>query len=141
MTAIEHNYMSDRKKDWPLGVTPKPETGAPVGQRRASRVVHDERGNARIEWIEESAGKLLDERIPLEIVDDEQVVRGGPVWNPRKVEKGWNPYQSTTLKPPDPKRAEPVTIKKDLRKLSEWIKLKREIEARKLRGDQDDGED
>jgi hypothetical protein len=141
MMAIEHNYMSDRKKNGPLGVTPKPESGAPLVPRRASRVVHDERGNARIEWIEESAGKLLEDRIPLELVDDEQVVRGGPVWNPRKVEKGWNPYQSTTLKPPDPKRAPPVTIKKDLRKLSEWIKLKREIEARKLRGDQDDGED
>jgi hypothetical protein len=57
------------------------------------------------------------------------------------VEKGWNPYQSTSLPKADTKRAPPVTIKKDLRKLSEWIKLKREIEARKLRGDQDDDED
>jgi hypothetical protein len=133
--------MSDQKKNWPFGGTPQSEPPAPVGQRRASRIVHDERGNARIEWIEESAGKLLDERIPLEIVEDEQSARGAPVWNPRKVEKGWNPYQSSSLTRSDPKRAPPATIKKDLRKLSEWIKLKREVEARKLRGDQDDGED
>ena len=62
------------------------------------------------------------------------------MWNPRKVEKGWNPYQSVAAPQRGaPREAAPVAkAKKDLRKLSEWIKLKREMEARKLRGEEEE---
>ncbi len=129
--------MTDKRKFRPAPPSPAAPAApaAQPGQRRASRVVHDERGNARVEWIQESAEKLLD-RLPLELVDDAHDSRGTPVWNPQKVEKGWNPYQSVgkpysaTAEPPPPSSG-----KKDLRKLSEWIKLQRELEARKRRGE------
>jgi hypothetical protein len=129
--------MSDQKNYWgreePSGAAPS----APAGQRRLSRVVHDERGNARVEWIEESAGKLLGDRVALEIVDDGVDGRGTMTFNPRKVERGWNPYEqvgkSRAAPAPD---AGSTSIRKDLRKLGEWIKLKRELEERKARGEE-----
>ncbi len=112
-----------------------------MGQRRSSRIVHDERGNARIEFTDENASKLLEDRIPLEIVDDDHVSRGRPVFNPRRIEKGWNPYQTVGTPRTAPGVRVPGTTprtKKDLRRLSEWIQLKRRIEERKLRGSDDE---
>jgi hypothetical protein len=95
--------------------------------------VHDERGNARVEWIDAGyAGEPL-ERAPLTI--ESTPARG----EPRKlnVERtragGFDPYQRVGLAGvPEPKNAPPG--KRDLRKLGEWIKLKRELEARKASG-------
>jgi hypothetical protein len=98
-----------------------------------SQIVHDDRGNARVEWIEAGfAGEPL-ERAPLTI--ENTPARGEPV--KMSVERGrasgFDPYQRVgAAHVPEPKK--PVG-KRDLRKLGEWIKLKRELEARKGSGD------
>lgn len=102
-------------------------------RRRVSQIVHDDRGNARVEWIEAGfAGEPL-ERAPLTI--ENTPARGEPV--KMSVERGrasgFDPYQRVgAAHVPEPKK--PVG-KRDLRKLGEWIKLKRELEARKGSGD------
>jgi hypothetical protein len=131
--------MSENKKPWGAWSRSEPASGANAGQRRLSRVVHDERGNARIEWIEESAGRLLDGRVPLEILDDGPAARGAGAFQPHKIEKGWNPYQPVAQHKSEPeRRGTGTTTRTDLRKLSEWIKLKKEMEERKLRGEDED---
>jgi hypothetical protein len=121
-------------KSSPTGGKSKPAADPVAGKRRASRIVHDERGNARIEWIEESAVRPVD-RIPLAIVDEG--ARSTAAWSPTQYDKGFNPYQAGTGTPGS---AEPQTSprgKKDLRKLSEWIKQQRELEARKRGGEKE----
>jgi hypothetical protein len=98
-----------------------------------SQIVHDDRGNARVEWIEAGyAGEPL-ERAPLSV--EKTPARGVPA--KLTVERGraggFDPYQRVgaahipeTKKPP---------AKRDLRKLGEWIKLKRELDARKDSGE------
>jgi hypothetical protein len=98
-----------------------------------SQIVHDDRGNARVEWIEAGyAGEPL-ERAPLSV--ETTPARGVPA--KLTVERGraggFDPYQRVgaahipeTKKPP---------AKRDLRKLGEWIKLKRELDARKDSGE------
>lgn len=80
-------------------------------RRRMSRIVHDSRGNAQVEWIDLPAEDLfLEPRLRLSI-------------------EGESPPPAAV-----PRRAPlPVRKKTDLRKLSEWIKLTREIEERKKR--------
>ena len=98
-------------------------------RRRVSQIVHDDRGNARVEWIEAGfAGQPL-ERAPLTI--EKTPARGEPV--KMSVERGrasgFDPYQRVgNAHVPEPKKP---AAKRDLRKLGEWIKLKRELDARK----------
>jgi hypothetical protein len=78
-------------------------------RRRLSRIVHDSRGNARVEWVDLPAEDLMIEpRLRLSLEGD-------------------RPRPAAVPLPP----AMPVRKKTDLRKLSEWIKLTREIEERK----------
>jgi hypothetical protein len=76
-------------------------------RRRLSRIVHDERGNARVEWEDLST-------------DDPRAVARVPL-----AIAGESP-------PKDMRLPDPVSKKStDLRKLSEWIKLTREMNQRK----------
>ncbi len=78
-------------------------------RRRLSRIVHDSRGNARVEWIDVPAEDLmLEPRLRLSLEGD-------------------RPQPAAVALPP----AMPVRKKTDLRKLSKWIKLTREIDERK----------
>lgn len=80
-------------------------------RRRLSRIVHDSRGNARVEWIDLPAEDLfLEPRLRLSL-------------------EGEAPRPAAVPLP----AAMPVRKKTDLRKLSEWIKLTREVEERKKR--------
>jgi hypothetical protein len=113
-------------------------------RRRVSRIVHDERGNARVEWIEvEDSRQSLFDRPPLEIEDEDKPSRAGKPVSltvERAKPKGFDPYQrvNTAGRVPDgPKRA---PAKRDLRKLGEWLKIKREVEERRARGELDDEE-
>ncbi len=106
---------------------PSDPTGATsiIERRRIGRVVHDERGNARVEWVNAAPDS---ERVPLSLEDTQSVARH---------ELGYNPYQKSA----QPRRASAAPerpAKRDLRKLSEWIKQVREVEARKQRGDDDE---
>jgi hypothetical protein len=83
-------------------------------RRRIGKVVHDARGNASVRWVDAPADY---QRPVLEVVGD-----GAPA--PQR-EGGFTPYG-------------PGATRTDLRKLSEWIKMMRELEARKRNGgDQD----
>jgi hypothetical protein len=98
-------------------------------RRRIGKVIHDDRGNASVKWDDAPADY---ERTKLELVSD-----SGPT--PRS-EQGCNPYAQrgagvTARTAPEPTARSARTTRTDLRKLSEHIKLMRELEARKLDGD------
>jgi hypothetical protein len=93
-------------------------------RRRIGKVVRDDRDSATVEWVDAPAGY---NRVPLSI---ESTLPPGGV----KPASGYDPYETIT-----PRRAagKPGTDKspgkRDLRKLSEWIKQMREHEERKKR--------
>lgn len=104
-------------------------------RRRVSQIVHDDRGNARVEWIEAGfAGQPL-ERAPLSIENTPARGEHGKLTVERGRAGGFDPYQRVGhAHVPEPKKP---AGKRDLRALGEWIKLKRELEARKESGDSD----
>ena len=97
-------------------------------RRRIGTVVHDERGNASVNWRDAPAD-LAVERPPLEVLDNPGLTL--------KPEDIYNPYSRG--KPRDGMRGGPRPASRgartDLRKLSEWIKMMRELEERKRRGE------
>lgn len=95
-------------------------------RRRIAKVVHDDRGNAQVEWVQAPPDT---ERVHLSLEDDGAT---------KRPEHGYDPYQKTP-KGRIGSRTPERPVKRDLRKLSEWIKQMRELEARKQRGD--DAED
>ncbi len=100
-----------KRKTVPNEATPETE------RRRIGTVVHDDRGNASVSWRDAPADY---ERPVLEVL-------GNPGLSV-KHEESYDPYaRRETRKGGAGKRT-------DLRKLSEWIKQMRELEARK-RGD------
>lgn len=98
-------------------------------RRRLSRVRHDDRGNAYVEWVDAPAE--LVERPKLEI---EHHTGDLTLETERSA---YNPYASGA----GAARKTGNTTRTDLRKLSEWIKLMRELEERKRNGSDDNGED
>jgi hypothetical protein len=101
-------------------------SAAAADRRRIGVVVHDDRGMASVEWHDVRVENH--ERPVLELL-------GGPQLTLQNDETH-DPYARHTASLPKPNPGN--TTRTDLRKLSEWIKLKRELEARKQRGD--DGE-
>ena len=105
-----------------------------ANRRRASQIVHDDRGNARVEWIDAGYAGVPLERAPLSI--ESTPARGdAKLTVERKRAGGFDPYARVgAAHVPDPKKQQG---KRDLRKLGEWIKLKRELESRKSQDDHD----
>lgn len=105
--------------------------------RRHSRIVHDHKGNARVEWLDAPADRKPD-RPKLEI----EGARPAAVQPQRSLGTGslalenkdsHNPY--TRVPEIDRKRA--PGQRTDLRKLSAWIKMMRSLEeAKKDRDDE-----
>src|SRR5215469_2850986 len=96
-------------------------------RRRIAKVVHDERGNASVEWVK---APEEGERVALSLEDTETTARPGGGYDPyqkgAKARLGGAPSkQPGTGTPQRPGKP------RDLRKLSEWIKQMRELEARK----------
>jgi hypothetical protein len=123
---MRHILMTDSKVK--PTASPAQSTGATsiLERRRIGKVVHDERGNARLEWADAPA----DAERPALSLEETQ-----PAYKP---ESGYNPYekaprgrQQAPPAPDEPLSARPV--KRDLRKLSEWIKQMRELEERRRR--------
>jgi hypothetical protein len=113
---------------------PKDRPPQAANRRRASQIVHDERGNARVEWIDAGfAGQEL-ERAPLSIENTPARGEPGKLTVERNRAGGFDPYQRVNHAG---MREEPKKQggKRDLRKLGEWIKLKRELDARKETGE------
>jgi len=93
--------------------------------------VHDDRGNASVEWADAPPD---DERTVLEI-ESSGIHRRLHVGDPGSC----NPYSSPgPLKRKRPPQSTGGTSRTDLRKLSEWIKMMRELEQRRQSGETDD---
>jgi hypothetical protein len=106
-----------------------------TNRRRASQIVHDERGNARVEWIDAGYAGIPLERAPLSIEQTPARGESAKLAVERTRAKGFDPYARVgAAHVPEPKKP---AGKRDLRKLGEWIKLKRELEARKASGEPD----
>jgi hypothetical protein len=97
-------------------VTPEAE------RRRIGRVVHDDRGNASWHFRDAPTGV---QRPTLEVLGDPQMTV--------KSEETYDPYARTRTRV-----GAGNTTRTDLRKLGEWIKMMRELEARKSRGEADE---
>ncbi|HEY1892888.1 MAG TPA: hypothetical protein VGG63_21035 [Steroidobacteraceae bacterium] len=90
-------------------------------RRRLSRVRHDERGNAYVEWVDVPAELI--KRPKLEIQDESTGLQL------EAPQTSCDPYsnRSGTART----KSSGNTTRTDLRKLSEWIKMMREREDRK----------
>ena len=93
--------------------------------------MHDDRGNASVEWREAPEDY---QRPVLEIL-------GEPKLTIQKEPESFDPYARSTAPAKAPKASGGGTTRTDLRKLSEWIKMKRELEERRLRGDTAESEE
>ena len=108
-------------------------TSPPANRRRASQIVHDERGNARVEWIDVGYAQKL-ERAPLSIESTPARGDSARLTVERARSSGFDPYARVGgAYAPEAKKP----VKRDLRKLGEWIKLKRELEERRSQDDSD----
>ena len=111
---------------------PSPKAGS--GDKSTGRVKFDERGNAVWEWqvetgafgAEVSTQRLQKLEHPaLSIADDAPTPFETVRANPLGTKKGYDPYDSGRL------GKKPPPAKKDLRKLSEWLKLKKQADSNK----------
>jgi hypothetical protein len=98
---------------------------AAAERRRVGKVVHDDRGNASVEWRAAADGE---ERQVLEVLGED-----GLALNSEEI--SYDPYARNR-----PLRARSNGRRTDLRRLSEWIKRMRELEERK-RTEQDPSEE
>ena len=106
-----------------------------ANRRRAAQIVHDDRGNARVEWIDAGYAGVPLERAPLSIEPTPARGEDSKLSVERKRSSGFDPYARVgAAHIPEPKKPQG---KRDLRKLGEWIKLKRELESRKFQDDRD----
>jgi hypothetical protein len=134
--------MVSNEKSKPANPAPgEKSSGNGSGDKSTGRVKFDERGNAVWEWavatgafgLEVTTQRLQKLEHPaLSIADDAPTPFETVRANPLGTKKGYDPYDSGKLgrKPETP-------VKKDLRKLSESIKLKKQAEANKDEEPQD----
>ena len=113
---------NSRKKSF---VSDRHRAPEPPERRKVGRIVHDDRGNASVKWHDAPANYR---RQVLEIESEE----------PSELQlqtkpRSFDPYASTH--PSETKKS--AAPKTDLRKLSEWIKMMRELEERKRKGEAD----
>jgi hypothetical protein len=107
---------------------PQPDTAQTSERRRLSRIVHDHKGTATVEWHDAPADQ---ERQALELEPDTASKHGGSL--SIKSEDTYNPY--TRVPEADQKRTSGQRT--DLRKLSAWIKMMRALEEAKKRENED----
>jgi len=109
---------------------------------QTGRVIFDDRGNAIWEWAmdpgahDDASGAPLRilEHPSLSIAEDSPSVVDSVRGNGQVAKKGYDPYDSDK-----PRKPNAPSRKKDLRRLSEWLKLKKQAEENKK--NEDDGQD
>jgi hypothetical protein len=114
------------------GPSPKRDTSVTttrVSNNTSGRVKFDDRGNAIWEWavttgkfgVEVSTSRLKKLEDPaLSLAEDSPAPADLVKPNPKGVTQGYSPYDSGLLAKAEPPR------KKDLRRLSEWLKLRKQ---------------
>jgi hypothetical protein len=100
-------------------------------RRRLSRVRHDDRGNAYVEWVDVPADLITRPKLEIE-------PEGGEL-RLETPQGASDPYSNRSGAART--KSSGNTSRTDLRKLSEWIKLMRELEERKRDGGGDGGEE
>jgi hypothetical protein len=101
------------------------EPGESGERRRIGRVVHDERGSASVEWWNAPD----DYERPVLSIEGSGVKSDADL--SIKNDDTFNPYD----RKPDSTVPNDRTGKRDLKKLSAWLKLMREMEERKKKGE------
>src|SRR5271154_3990015 len=103
-----------------------------AAKKQSGRVQFDDRGNAIWEWAVSTGAfgrEVSTERMKklenpgLSLADDAPTPFDKVKSNPQGVVKGYNPYDSGKLG-----RTGPPPKKKDLKKLSDWLQLKKQAE-------------
>jgi hypothetical protein len=113
----------------PSADAPRPPGGA---KKPSGRVKFDDRGNATWQWAQSTGvfgREASTERLKkleysgLSLADDAPTPFDKVKPNPQGVVKGYNPYDSGKLG-----HNRPPLKRKDLRKLSDWLRLKKQAE-------------
>ncbi len=109
-------------------------------RRRIGHVVHDDRGSASVEW-RDAPSDYERQKFELENTQggsrgDSKLRRGFEPTLEVRIDDTFNPYD----RKPDtfggnPAAGEPKGTRRDLKKLSEWLKLMRAMEERKKNGE------
>jgi hypothetical protein len=113
---LQHSVEASPKKIEGAAERKQDSTGE---RRRLSRVRHDDRGNAYVEWVDAPAELVERPRLEIEREPGELRLDTQP--------SAYNPYANDS----GAARKSGNTTRTDLRKLSEWIKMMRELEERK----------
>ena len=118
---------------------PEGPTSEAFPRHKLGRVEHDERGNARMEWALMPENATPEERVVLALLEEPD--SGGGAGKPppvaRAARAAFQPYGGgTPFAPAEPEAA--PRKPKDLRKLGEWLKMTRELEARRKNGERGD---
>jgi hypothetical protein len=103
--------------------------GESANRRRLGRVVHDDRGCASVEWQDAPQNYV---RPVFELEDGARTTTRLKALRDKAPpssakQDAYNPYQRSA-----PEAPAQAGTRRDLRKLSKWIKLMRDVEERKL---------
>jgi hypothetical protein len=111
------------------------ESASTAERRRIARIVHDHKGTASVQWHDVAGGE---DRVPLEIEGARQAAQPpdhGPNTGSLTIETQDNHDPYTRM--PGAGRPRNTNGRTDLRKLSAWIKLMRQLEESKRNGGED----
>jgi hypothetical protein len=117
-----------------------PDTHASVQPRRIGTIVRDDRGSASVEW-RQAPGDFERQKFEIERGTasgrgDSKLRRG---FEPRieleREPESFNPYDHKPVPGSAPAAPAAKGGKRDLKKLSEWLKLMKAMEERKKNGD------